>query len=80
MSNRFMAGSIECEVLPRINKRTGPIPEGHYPIVADMKIDSKDYEFCDIFKDDIPKNKSKRIFAKSVLLASNRRKKLLSKE
>ena len=67
-----MVDDIRCEVLPRANKRTDPIPVGYYPIVADVIIDEKKYEFCDIFKGTVPVDESKKLFAKSVLSARNR--------
>jgi len=53
---------VRYQMLPRGNDRTGPIPEGHYIIVAGFQIDGQDYNIANVYANDVPFSESKKQF------------------
>jgi hypothetical protein len=65
----FMIDGIKCEILPRENKRTSPVPIGKFAIVADMDIDGVSHEYAESFNNDIPIDVVKMRFIINVVQA-----------
>lgn len=68
--NVFMVEDIRCEIISREYHLS--IPECHYGIIGEMRINGKAYVYADVYKDSIPVEESKKRFAKVVLLARDR--------